>query len=258
MALSTFSKFYYGSEVEIGFNKIDINEGSGELSGTLTLGVYSLTGLATELQQELNAIGNNTYTVSINRDSRIITISSSGTFSLLISTGTNSDSGVYDLLGFTGVSDLTGSTSYSGDTAIGSEYITQFFPQDYVAPGFRKEKGEASVNVSATGDVEVISFGDIQFIEMDLLFITDIAMDGVIIRNNPTGVQDALDFLTFAIKRGPIEFMPNKDDTATFYQCILESTATDGNATKFTLREETGKNLPGIYRTGKLEFRIVE
>jgi hypothetical protein len=258
MAIGTFSKFYFGTEITLTSSSIDINEGGGELSGNLDLGVYSLTGLAAELQQELNAIGTNTYTVTFNRDSRVFTVSADASFDLLISTGTNSSSGAYSVFGFTGGADLVSQTSYVGPSGAGSEYVTQFPPQNYVAPNFRKEKGDASVNQSAAGLVEVISFGDVRFIEMDLNFITDIQMDGKVIGNNSTGVQDAIDFLTFAIKRGAIEFMPSRDDSATFYQTILDSTPEDGKATKFTLKEETGKNLPGIYRTGKLTFRIVE
>lgn len=258
MAISTFSKFYFGTEVTLTTRKIDFNEGSGELTATLDLGVFSLTGLAAEISEKLNATGTDAYAVTFDRDTRVFTISSDGTFSLLIDTGTNSASGAYSVFGFTGSSDLSTAASHTGDSGAGSEYVTQFPPQDYVAEGFRKEKGDASVNVSASGEVEVISFGDVQFIEMNLMFITDLLMDCYVIRNNPSGVQDAIDFLTFAIKRGPIEFMPDKDTTATFVQCILDRTPEDGKATKFKLKEETARNLPNIYRTGKLEFRIVE
>lgn len=258
MAISTFSKFYYGTEIVLGADKIDFDEGLGEITATLTLGVYSLTGLASALAESLNAAGNNEYQVTFNRDSRTFTISADANFDLLIDTGTNSSSGAYDIFGFTGVADLTGLDTYTGQSQVGREYVTQFPPQDYVAPGDRQEKGDASVNQSAAGQVEVISFGDIQFIEMDLLFITDLAMDGKVIRNNPNGRQDAIDFLSFATKRGPIEFMPDRNDSNTFYQVILESTPEDRSGTKFKLKEETGRSLPNIYRTGKLEFRIVE
>ena len=258
MAIGTFSKFYFGTEITLTDSKIDIDEGSGELTGTLDLGIYSLTALAAELQQVLNAIGTDTYTVTFNRDTRIYDIVSTGTFSILIDTGTNSSAGAYPVFGFTGSVDLSSAASHTGDSSAGSEYVTQFPPQNFVAPDFRKEKGDASVNQTASGVVEVISFGDIRFIEMDLLFITDIKMDGKVIGNNPTGVQDAIDFLTFAIKRGAIEFMPDRDTTSTFFQVILDKTSEDGKATKFKLKEETGKNLPGIYKTGKLDFRIVE
>lgn len=258
MAISSFSKFYFGTEIILNGASIDINEGSGELSGELDLGIYSLTGLAAELQQVLNAIGALNYVVTFNRDTRIFTITADGAFDILINTGTNASSGAYGVFGFTGSSDLTGLFTYTGSDAAGSEYITQFPPQNYVAPGFRKEKADASINQSASGRVEVISFGDVEFIEMDLLYITDLPMDGKVIGNNPNGTQDAIDFLTFATNRGPIEFMPDKDDTSTFYEVILDKTAGDKKATKFKLREETGRRLPNIYRSGMLDFRILE
>jgi len=258
MAISTFSKFYYGTQITLSKPSIDINEGAGELSGTLDLGIYSLTGLAAELQQLLNAIGLLTYSVNVNRDTRIFTITADGAFDLLINTGTNAASGAYSVFGFTGTVDLTGLLTYSGDSPAGSEYITQFPPQNYVAPGFRKEKADASVNQSASGKIEVISFGDVRFIEMDLMFITDLPMGSGVIRTNLNGTQDAIDFLTFATNRGAIEFMPDKDDSGTFNQVILDKTPEDGKATKFKLKEETGKNLPNIYKTGNLAFRILE
>lgn len=258
MAASTFSKFYFGTEITLTSSKIDFNEGSGELTATLDLGVYSLTQLREEISEKLNAIGTDTYTVTFDRDTRVFTISSTGTFSLLIGTGTNASSGAYAVFGFTSGADTAVGSSASGSSSAGSEYVTQFPPQDYVALNFRKEKGDASVNQSAEGQVEVISFGDVRFLEMNLLFITNNMGDGYVIRNNGTGVEDAIDFLTFATKRGAIEFMEDKDDAADFVTCILESTPEDGKGTKFTLKEETGKNLPGYYRTGKLTFRVVE
>jgi hypothetical protein len=256
MAISTFSKFYYLDQVTLSSNKLNFSEGGPELTSTIDLGIYSPTDLAAEIAAQMTADGGQTYSVVFNRSSRTFTISAAGTFELLVSTGTQASSSIYSVIGFTGA-DRTGGITYTGSVA-GSQYITQFPPQDYIAPGFRVIKSDASVNTSADGTVEVVSFSDVQFIKFNLLFITDITMDGKVIRNNPNGVQDAIDFLTFAIKRGQIEFMPNKDDENTFFEIVLEKTSADSNGVGFELREETSKNLPGIYQTGSLEFRIVE
>lgn len=256
MAIDTFSRFYYGYEVTLESNKINFDEGGPELTSTIDLGVYSPTDLATEIATQMTADGGQTYTVTFNRSSRSFTISAAGSFDLLVSSGTQASTSVFSTIGFTGA-DRTGATTYTG-SASGSEYITQFPLQNYTAPGFRIIKSDASVNTAADGTVEVISFSDVSFIKFNLLFITDILMDGKVIRNNPNGVQDAIDFLTFAIKRGQLEFMPDKDDVNTFYQVILEKTRADSKGVGFELVEETGKNLPGIYRTDSLEFRIVE
>jgi hypothetical protein len=259
MAISTFSRFYFGYEVELGVNqnnKLNFNEGGGELTSTIPLGVYSPTELAEEIAEQMTADGGQAYTVTFNRSDRSFTISAAGTFDLLVSSGTNASASIFSTIGFTGA-DRTGAITYTGSVS-GSEYITQFPPQDYVAPGFRVIKSDAAVNVAADGTVEVVSFSDVDFVKFNLQFITDITMDGKVIRTNPTGVQDAIDFLTFAIKRGQIEFMPDKDDVNTFHKMVLEKTRADSKGVGFELREETGKNLPGIYQTGALDFRIVE
>lgn len=254
MALSTFSRFYYDYQITLTSNKINFDEGGGELTATIPLGIYSPTDLAAEIGTQLTSVGGQEYTVVFNRSSRTFSISASSNFSLLVATGTQSSSSAFSVFGFSGL-DRSGASAYTGGVS-GSEYVTQFRPQDYIAPGFEIEKSDASVNVSANGDVEVVSFGDVQFIEMNLLFITDIAMDGIVIRSNPNGVQDAIDFMTYLINRGPVEFMPDKDNAGVYYKVTLESTPSSSNGVGFSLVEETNNNLPGIYRTGRLRFRI--
>jgi hypothetical protein len=257
MALGTFSKFYYGYEITSANNKFDFNEGASDLTATVDIGIYTPTDLAAELKLQLDAIGSKTYTVTFNRSARTFTIAAdSGTYSILINSGTNSTIGIYDMLGFTGSVDLTGVITYTSDSASGSEYKPQFWLQDYTAPTNWLEKNEASVNVSATGLVEVISFGDTQYLEFNMMFITDLAMDGRVIKNNPNGVANANTFMQFAIKRGEIEFMPDENTVATFYKVILDSTPDNAKATGYKLKEETGRNLPGIYTTGKLKWRV--
>jgi hypothetical protein len=259
MAIGTFSKFYYGYEIDITNNKIDFAEGGPELTATLSVGIYNPEELALEIKTQLDAVGAKTYTVTFNRTTRKFTIAANtGTYSILISTGTHDDTAPYDLLGFTGVVDLTGSITYTSDSASGSEYRPQFWLQDYTSSDDWLVRSDASVNTSASGQVEVISFGDNVFTEFNILFVTNLPMDNTIIKNNPSGVEDCRDFLTFAIKRGVIDFMVDASDPATFEKIILESTPESSKGVGFKLEEEVGKNLPGIYRTGKLKWRIKE
>jgi hypothetical protein len=258
MAIETHSKFYYGYEINTQNSKIDIDEGSGELTATLSSGIYSPGDLATEIKTQLDAIGTKTYTVIFNRNDRKFTIAcDSGTFDILIASGANSGLSPYDLLGFTGVVDLTGFGTYTSDSASGSEYKTQFKLQDYTPKENWLEKVDASVNQSATGEVEVISFGDVRFIEFNLLFITNKPMDGKVIRNNASGVEDVRDFLEFAIKRGNLDFMPNENDPNTYTKVLLETTEASSKGIAYRLKEETSKNLPGFYQTGRLKWRVV-
>lgn len=257
MALGVFSKFYYGFEISFTNNKFDFNEGSGELTAALDIGIYTPTQMAAELKLQLDAVGTKVYTVTFNRSTRGFTIAAdSGTFSILIDTGTNFSNSPYDLLGFTGSIDLTGSITYTGDSAGGSEYAPQFWLQDYTAPTEWYDKGDASVNETATGQVEIISFGDVQYTEFNILFITNKITDGKVIKYNPNGVQSANAFMQFAIKRGPVEFIPDINSVSDFYNVTLDSTPEHSKGTGYKLKEETSKNLPEFYTTGKLKWRV--
>jgi len=259
MALSTWPKFYYGFEITTDNYYININEGSGELTAILSLGIYSPGDLATEIKTQLDAVGTKVYTVTFNRTTRKFTIAcNTGSFSILISSGTNSTLTSYDLLGFTGTSDLSGSGRYTSDSAAGFEYKPQFKLQDYTDPEHWLEKTDAAVNEAANGLVEVVSFGDINFTQFNLLFITDKPMDGRVIRNNPQGVANLTDFLESAIRRGNVDYMPDEDTPTTFYKLILESTEASNKGIAFRLKEETGKSLPGFYQTGILKWRVIE
>lgn len=257
MALGTFSKFYYGFEITLNNYKIDFDEGAGPLVAELTLGIYSPSDLETEIKTQLDAVGTKTYTVSFNRVTRKFSIAcDTGTFSIPIFTGPNKDLAPYYLLGFTGA-DLSGSGSYTSNIEAGDQYKPQFWLQDYTQAEDWNEKVDSAVNQSASGFVEVISFGDVQFKEFNILFITNLAMDGVVIKNNPQGLEAARDFMNFCIKRGTIDFMPDESLPNVFYKLILETTELSSKGTGFRLKEETGKNLPGIYQTGKLKWRVV-
>jgi hypothetical protein len=258
MALGTFSKFYYGYEITTTNYKLDFEESPGftELTVEMPLGIYAPEDLAFELRTQLDAVGTKSYTVTFDRSNRKFTITAdSGTINLLVSTGTNAAVSFYEVLGFTG-SDLTGSATYTSNNSSGSVYKPQFWLQDYVAPSDWLEKSDASVNISANGKIEVVSFGDVNFTEFNILFITDLVMDGKVIKNNPNGVADANDFLTFCIKRGPIDFMPDEDDPNNFYTLVLENTSANSKGTGYKLTEETGKNLPGVFRSGKIKWRV--
>lgn len=258
MALGVFSKFYYGYEIDLENNKIDIDEGSGELTATLTIGTYSPEGLATEIKTQLDAVGTKEYTVTFNRTNRKYTIAcDAGTFDILIDTGTSAGLSPYDLLGFTGTVDLTGLGTYTSDSASGYEYKPQFWLQDYTAPTEWTELIDPSINISSSNIVEVVSFGNAQFTEFTIQFITDLPMDGKVIRNNPNGLSDANDFMQYITRKGKLDFMPDEGDVNTFYTVILDSTPESRNGTGYRLREETGRNLPNIYQTGRLKFRVV-
>ena len=106
-----FPNTYYN--VKNGYNKIDFNEGAGELNATLTSGNYSINDLQTEIKTQMEAVGVNTYTVTYSSVSMKLTITSSGNFTLLNSTGTNSSDKFKYMIGFDN-NDSSSSLSHTG------------------------------------------------------------------------------------------------------------------------------------------------
>lgn len=254
--IKTWSKFIYGHTVTENNRYICIDEGSGELTAAILVGDYSLSEYAQAVEDALNEVGALSYLVSVDRDGNRLTISASANFDILIQSGTQTAS-AYTMMGFTGALDLTGDDEYTGDGPSGSEYFPQFLLQSYVPPENWVESTDSTVNESADGRVEVIRFGTEQKMEMDIKFITDLVMDGAVIRNNPNGLSAALAFLNYIAQKKRFEFVPDVDDPDEFHKVILEMSPNNKNGTGFKLKELFKENLPDIYETGVITLRVV-
>lgn len=262
--LKTRSLFYYGYSITSDNFQLDFNEGGGELTAQLNIGNYTLTEFVDELIRALNSTPTiaNTYDVVVDRDTRIITISADGNFDLLVQTGSHAGTSAFSLAGFTGL-DRTGAATYDGNIASGSEFRPQFFLQGYVDPTIFKKNVSASVNESANGEVEVVTFGEVSFTEFDIRFNTDTAQPngclggGSYIETSATGVPDLIAFMDNITKKNKIEFMKDRDDTSSFFKLILERTREDSAGIGYKLRERTDIGLSGYFDTGIIRFRVV-
>ncbi len=258
MSLSTHSKFIYGFEVDADALNIDFNEGGSELTATLSIGVYTLTQFADELARALNEAGALTYTVSVNRTTRKLTIAAGSNFALLVSSGSHLGTTVFGIAGFTG-SDRTGANSYVGNLAAGTEYSTQFILQSYVDPEDSQDNIYGTVNQAASGAIEVVTFGRLRFIEMNLKYATNVDHGSSnIIRSNATGISELRSLMQFLTTKAPFEFIPDEDAPNTFYSVLLESTADDSKGLKYKLKEQYSQGLPGYFETGVLKLRVIE
>lgn len=255
MSLSTFSKFYYDFQVTADQFYVSFNEGSGEILAPVDIGNYSIENGIVKVQSAMTDNGTQAYTVSFDRTTRLVTISASSNFSLLVSSSTVATT-VFGVLGFTGA-DRTGSSSYTGNLPCGSVYAPQFVFQDYVAKEHFVKSVDATIKKTATGQVEVVRFGAESFIQANIKYATNKAMDGHAIRNNPTGVEDLAAFMSFAIQKQPLELMLDSSTPNTYIDVILEKTPSESNGTGFQLKELYDKNLPGFYETGVLLFRVM-
>lgn len=254
--ITTNSAFYYNFEITASNKFLSFNEGGAEIIATLRVGKYTLTTGVNEVIRALNEYGALTYSGSLNRSTRLVTISASGTFSLLTTSGTNSLS-IFPTIGFSG-SDKTGASSYTGSSAIGSVYQPQFRLQSYIDFEDNQKAVDSTVNVSANGQVELVRFGVVKLMECNIDFITDIDQgSGAYIRTDLSGVSNARTFMQYLVNKGPLEFIPDILTPGTFTNCILESTPESRDGVDFKLKEKFSSGLVGYYSTGLLTFREV-
>lgn len=255
--INTHSKFYFDYVVTADNQSLDFDEGGGEIQANVAVGSYTLTEMLDAVATAMNDAGANTYAVSVNRATRIITIESEGEeiFELSVATGTRVGSSVWAAIGFTGA-DRTGANTYSGNLAAGKEYVTQFMLQGYIPTEHKIGASDGVVNKAASGRVEVFRFGEERFMKCEIKWVTDAVMpDGHPIRNDQSGVSKLQVFMAYLITKGPLEFMPDEDTVATFETLILDATEKDKNGIAFELKELYAKGLPGVYETGALTFR---
>lgn len=249
-----YSVFYYGHTITSENFSLDFDEGSGEIQASITIGDYSLTQLINEVKTQMDAVGGQVYTVSVDRESRLVTISASSNFDLLVTSGSRAGTSVFELLGFT--TDQTGSNSYQGSIASGSAYYVQFPLQNYVSFDDWKESIDSSVSTSSAGNVQTVSFGTSQFMEGDFQFINDYVQPKISpIEYNAAGVQNARTFLDYCIQKRKMEFMYNRSNVGNFTICILESSPESSSGTAYKLKEN--RKAAGFFNTGTLTFRKV-
>lgn len=253
MSLKTYSGFIYGHDIIDTNSWIDFSEnGITELSAEVRIGSYTLDDFVDAFLNAMNGTGALEYSATIDRATRKVTISSTANFDLYVTTGSHSGISAFSLLGFT--SDKTGSNSYEGDIASGLFYEPQFKLQRFVTFEDNVEFAQTSVNTSASGLVEVVSFGENQFMECNIIYATDITGQGAI-KDNPNGVADLRAFMNYLIRKKPIQFIPDLDTPTNYYDCLLEKTTSSSNGTGFQLYELYGRGLANYYETQTLTFR---
>ncbi len=257
MSLRTFSQFFYGQNVDENNYSLDFGEGGPELMASMTIGDYTLSTILSEVKTIMDAAGALTYTVIVSRETRLVTISATGNFELKVSSGSRAGVSIFATLGFTGA-DRTGASSYTGDTPCGSVYLPQFILQDHIATDSYRNFIDPSVNISSSGEVEVVRFGIQKFLQCNIKYATSMPHPALgPITNNPTGYEDLLDFMNYITEKNKIEYMADVSDPNTYEVLLLESTDFEKDGTGYKLKEQYGDGLPFHFETGTLKFRKV-
>lgn len=260
MALSVHSKFYYGIRVTAGMKFLNFKEGAGsELTAELTVKGYTLEELALEIATQLNSVGSLIYTVTANRATRILTISASGNFTLLGSTGTNVALGAWAVIGFP-AADSTSAASHAGTTAVGVVYSPQFILQNYLPKEKNRRALNAVVSKSASGrNVSVQSFGEERFIKFNIKYVTNREQPADHRwRSNSAAVEELLTFLEWASELEKFEFMENENEVENYSTAILESVNGNADPTSFELIEYWDRDLPDVFETGLMVLKVVD
>jgi hypothetical protein len=103
--------------IDEGNRRLDFNIGGSEFVAVLSIGLFTATALALEVQTQMRAAASvSTIDVAYSDTTHKFTISRpSGTLNLKTNTGANKDKAPYKLLGYTLGADKTGSLSYTGE-----------------------------------------------------------------------------------------------------------------------------------------------
>ena len=259
MALHTYSKFYYGHTINETNKYINFKENGSatELTAILEVGEYSLTDFVTEVARALNAAAASNITVGVDRATRILTVSTSGTINFLAGSGSQIGSGAFSLMGYVG--DSGGFfTQLGGNEPSGFEWIPQFKAQDYVSFEDNQSAIDGVTRKTTSGRVEAVSFGTQKIMDCNWRFITNTQFNSTHpIKNDQEGYENARAFMKYAITKADLEFIPDIDIPNTFNKCLLESTPESAEGLGFKLKELYGIGLPDYYETGILKFRLI-
>lgn len=253
MSIKTYSAFNYGHTITDDNKFLNFDEGAGEITAQLPTKSFTLGQFVDAIANAMNNVGGQEYTVILNRATNIITISAASNFDLLGLTGSQATQSVFSLAGFSG--DLTGSNSYEGQTASGERFEPQNILQNYTDFEDNVRTTSASVNESASGSVEVVSFGKVKQAEFNIVPQTNILGQGSI-KNDPQGVENLRAFLEYCTNKAPIEFVPDiENPNLNIRNILLESTRESRDGVNYKVKRF--RRLFGYYESGTLVFREI-
>jgi hypothetical protein len=258
MSLGVYSQFRYGHTVGNENLNLDLVEGVTPKVAAVEIGSYSLTDLLQAVALALNDVLTVDASLSVDYETGIVTIDFSGPVDVLGLSGENAATSILGLLGIDAI-DYLNVTQIVGIERSGFIFEPQFFLQDYMSTEQNNRAASATVSKSASGRVSVQSFGDERFMKCSLLFITNLIQPpDSLIKNNPTGYEDAIAFFEYLKTKAPIEFCEDLTKPDEFEQLILESTPTSPDGVGFELIETFARGLPFFYEIKSLVFRSVE
>jgi hypothetical protein len=254
--IQTRSAFIYDTRIYPQKNLISFDEGSGEIVAEIEAKDWAFSEIAQAIEDAMNAVGGQEYTVTLSFDTRLITISASSNFSLNGTLASEPALLANSRLGFQLGTNYSGFNSYSGINPFGKVYVPQFLLQSYSPPELSKESIGANYYESASGDGELVRLGQKQIVEMNITLATNLPQsERSPIKNNPQGKDQLIELMDHLIDKSKVEFLEDKDAPDNSMILRLESTLGYGDGTGFKLKELYAQGAPEYFETGILTFR---
>ncbi len=250
--LTTYSSFLYGYVVTNNNFFMPFQEGAFERLAEIRVGSYTSTSMTKEISRAMNEAGANEYIVTFDRVERKFVITADNNFDLLLNT-IYLEKDIYDVLGYIGT-DKIGNNAYVSDDPTGTVYEPQFKLQRFTDFEDHRKASSSNKNTTASGNIEIIKFGNINIMSCEIKYITDRPQHpDSEIKENLNGKNDYRSFIEHLTDGRPCEFIPDKNDPNTYDECRLDKTKESGDGLDFKIKKM--KQMFYHYESGMLEFR---
>lgn len=256
MALAGRSLFSYSITIGSTNQWLDFKTSGGgtQYHAQVAAGVYSPGQLTTALQAAIRVAdptdGTNitvsiTRTASGNTGNRIVIATAGAFLSLLNTTGTNAGNSIAATLGHT-TADETGALTYTGTSTCGTTLATALAGYNYSDDNWNQQNF-GSVNISASGIKEAITFPLQKFFEVEYMYE----------QFTPTSVATTWrPLFQWMIAQKPFDFTPDYENSPnTVYAVTLETSSASGQGLGFKFTEMLP--LAGFFKTGPLKMRLI-
>lgn len=258
-----YSKFVYGFTLDATNNVLPIKLLLTEYTVYIPIGRYTGESLAVAIKAACEAeVPTETFTVTYDKVTRKFYILCSNGFEILFGSGVVTLNNCASVIGFNNT-DHTVTLNpplfdYESDFAAGYEYKPQFPLQSYNKLGTIKKLTDPVVNKTADGEIEMVYYGEENYIEFEIKYITDIHYpDGSLIRNNQNALSEVKSFLNYCILKNIVTFYPDENSDEVI-NIRLDKTSEDStNGTAYRIEEEYNANMPNYYKTNKLTWRVM-
>lgn len=255
--LKTYSEFNYGHTITEDNFYFPIIFNGETFNVELRVGTYTLGNFVGELSRALTTIPGIEFDLSLDRETRIITIEADQTFTIPTQSSNLVNNSCYSLVGLDGTSDLSGSSSYSGSQGSGFVFVPQFRLQDYIDFEDDQEFLKSSLTETGSGLTQVTSFGIAKTMSCNIKYQTNIVPQGGGLLEDPEGEDNLRKFMSYVITKAPIEFVRDNENRNDFVNCFLNSTAKSKDGTGFTLRELYAEGIAEYFETRTITFREI-